>query len=268
MENKQIEVAWWSAGITSAVACWLALKRNPECRIVYIGILDAHSDNARFKSDCEKWYGKEIEVIRSKKYLSVSEVIQDTGYVNGAGGARCTTELKKQVRIDYEKQNAIAAQYFGFEFEKKQINRAVRFLDKYSHVNPLFPLIDERLTKNECAGMIINAGIELPVMYKLGYNNNNCIGCVKGGKGYWNKIRKDFPEVFAQRAADEREAGHSCIKGVYLDELKPKDGKGNIGIIPECGAFCQSEFSDVYDKRTSLIIDGKVKMSQLKLFAA
>lgn len=31
-------------------------------------------------------------------------------------------------------------------------------------------------------------------MYDLGYANNNCIGCVKGGIGYWNKIRIDFPE--------------------------------------------------------------------------
>ncbi len=37
-------------------------------------------------------------------------------------------------------------------------------------------------------------------MYDLGYPNNNCIGCVKGGMGYWNKIRKDFPEVFQKRA--------------------------------------------------------------------
>ena len=112
------EVAWWSACITSAVTCYLALKLNPDVRIVYIGIMDAHSDNYRFMQDCEKWYGKKIEVIRSKKYLSVSEVIQDTGYVNGVGGARCTTELKKQVRIDFQNKNNITAQYFGYEFEK------------------------------------------------------------------------------------------------------------------------------------------------------
>ena len=33
----------------------------------------------------------------------------------------------------------------------------------------------------------------------MGYNNNNCIGCIKGGMGYWNKIRVDFPEVFEKR---------------------------------------------------------------------
>lgn len=268
MNNVPIEVAWWSAGITSAVTCYLALKRNPNVVLLYQHINDAHKDNARFMSDCEKWYGKKIETLKSKKYDSVSDVIQETGYVNGVGGARCTLELKKQVRIDYQNSHNITAQYFGFEYNKKQINRAVRFFDKYQDINPVFILIEEKLDKNECAGIIINAGIELPEMYKLGYENNNCIGCVKGGRGYWNKIRRDFPDVFQQRSEDERVAGHSCIKGVFLDELKPNAGRRTKIVIPECGSFCQSEFKDIHDKRTDLIMSGKLKISQLSLFAA
>ena len=61
-------------------------------------------------------------------------------------------------------------------------------------------------------GMLWKAGIKQPVMYSMGYNNNNCIGCVKGGMGYWNKIRKDFPEVFAQMAQIERDVGATCLK--------------------------------------------------------
>jgi hypothetical protein len=75
-------------------------------------------------------------------------------------------------------------------------------------------------------------------MYKLGYNNNNCVGCVKGGMGYWNKIRKDFPEVFSSMAKLEREVGHSCLK-IFLDELDPS--RGNIkDVVPECDIFCHS----------------------------
>jgi len=75
-------------------------------------------------------------------------------------------------------------------------------------------------------------------MYDLGYPNNNCIGCVKGGMGYWNKIRIDFPDVFEQRAKEERLIGHSCIKGCFLDELDPNRGR-NIEIFPECGIACE-----------------------------
>ena len=75
-------------------------------------------------------------------------------------------------------------------------------------------------------------------MYDLGYSNNNCIGCVKGGKGYWNKIRVDFPEVYDRRAILERQVGHSCIKGVFLDELDPEAGRMEDEIMPDCGIAC------------------------------
>ena len=76
-------------------------------------------------------------------------------------------------------------------------------------------------------------------MYDLGYNNNNCVGCVKGGMGYWNKIRIDFPDVFESRAKVERRIGGTCIKGVYLDELDPDRGRHTKPICEDCGIFCE-----------------------------
>ena len=81
-----------------------------------------------------------------------------------------------------------------------------------------------------------------PWNYEHGYSNNNCIGCIKGGMGYWNHIRKDFPEVFESRAKLEREVGHSMLKDkngpVYLDELDPNRGDMNTEIMPDCGIMC------------------------------
>lgn len=57
-----------------------------------------------------------------------------------------------------------------------------------------FPLIEAGLQKEDCFAALQAAGIELPVMYRLGFDNNNCIGCPKGGNAYWNLIRKHFPE--------------------------------------------------------------------------
>jgi len=41
-------------------------------------------------------------------------------------------------------------------------------------------------------------------MYKLGYHNNNCIGCVKGGMGLLETSKVDFPEHFDRMAKLER----------------------------------------------------------------
>jgi hypothetical protein len=109
-------------------------------------------------------------------------------------------------------------------------------------------------------------GIKLPKMYELGFHNNNCIGCVKGGKGYWNHIRKHFPEHYERMAKSERVAGHSCIKGKFLDELKPNEGKHEPPIVPDCGTFCEIEFADIIDPNTEKVLAGYTTIKQLNLF--
>ena len=93
-------------------------------------------------------------------------------------------------------------QIFGYTAEEQ--DRVDRFIDANNDVNLWSILIDKGLNKSDCLAMIDRAGIELPAMYSLGYQNNNCIGCVKGGLGYWNKIRNDFPEQFNQMAEIEK----------------------------------------------------------------
>jgi len=103
-----MKIAWFSAGITSAVATKLALEKYDDVEIFYIDIASQHSDNARFISECSEcseWYGQEINIVTNKKgYKDQYDVIEHTKYVNGAGGARCTLELKKKVRYMVEDQ--------------------------------------------------------------------------------------------------------------------------------------------------------------------
>ena len=108
-----------------------------------------------------------------------------------------------------------------------------------------FPLIEQKKTKADTHRILKASGIKRPAMYDLGYHNNNCVGCVKGGMGYWNHIRVDFPEVFTARAKMERLIQATCIKkGVYLDELDPERGRHKPPIVDECGIFCEIEAID------------------------
>ena len=103
----------------------------------------------------------------------------------------------------------------------------------------IFPLVDNAITKTAAHETLKASGIKRPAMYDLGYSNNNCIGCVKGGMGYWNHIRVDFPDVFAARAEMERKIGGACIKGIYLDELDPERGRHTPPIVDDCGIMCE-----------------------------
>ena len=123
-------------------------------------------------------------------------------------------------------------------FDLKEKHRAERLKETYPEFNHQFPLIENGLSKAQAHGILESLLIKRPQMYDLGYSNNNCVGCVKGGMGYWNKIRVDFPEVFDKMAKLERKIGRSCIKGVYLDELEPDRGRMEKEIIPECNGMC------------------------------
>lgn len=158
--------------------------------------------------------------------------------------------------------------YGGFDFDPKEINRAIRLKQQYPETKPLFPLIERQITKQDAIGMLWKAGIEIPAMYKLGYNNNNCIGCVKGGMGYWNKIRKDFPDKFNEMAEIERKIGATCLKDnkgkIYLDELNPNRGDPVQEIIPDCSLICQIEFQEILDRQVKRVLDGEISINDVK----
>ena len=236
-----MKLLWFSCGVTSAVACKMALEKygSDNCLIFYFDIKSSHPDNDRFINDCEKWYGTNI-IRYSGKYLDQFDVIKKTKYVNGAYGARCTVELKRKIRESLEKKYNWSGQVFGFEYSSNEIERSERLPD---YLNAEFPLITTFTTKANALGILLNANIDIPLMYKLGYPNNNCIGCVKGGKGYWNKIRIDFPDIFLKMSFLEREVGRSCLKEsdgsrLFLDELLPDRGNTLKVIVPDCGFFC------------------------------
>lgn len=265
---KNMIIAWFSCGVTSAVACKIALSLYNDVQLYYIETGSGHPDNSRFLSDCEKWYGQPIHTIRSDKYANVEDVLTKKRYINGPTGAACTFELKKQVRYKLEKElGSWDGQVWGFDYEPKEINRAIRLKQQYPDTKPLFPLIEKQITKPDAMGMLWKAGIEIPAMYKMGYNNNNCIGCVKGGMGYWNKIRKDFPKVFDRMAKIERDVGATCLKDkdgrIFLDELPTCRGDPVEEIIPDCSLICQIEFQEIIDRQVARVLKGEISINDV-----
>ena len=233
-------LVWFSAGAASAVAAKLALAERGHDNVViaYTNPGSEHPDNARFLDECQEWFGHEVLRLKSEKYADTWEVWKKTRYLVGPTVARCTAELKKKPRFAF--QQADDLQVFGYTAEEK--HRADRFREQNPDVDLWTPLIDHGLTKSDCLAMVDKAGIELPVMYALGYQNNNCIGCPKGGMGYWNKIRKDFPEVFTRMSAVERDLDVSILKDekgrIFLDELDPSRGNHQDEPNFECSLLC------------------------------
>ena len=238
-------IGWFSCGATSSVACKIALEEGLDVDLWYIETGAEHPDNNRFIADCEWWFGRRILRARSNRFSCPLEVAKKELF-NTPYGAPCTKYLKKEVRQKQIMPNypADVTHILGFEYTQHEVNRALRWKEQQTP-NCYFPLIEKRLTKQDCLLRLKKARIEIPEMYKLGYHNNNCIGCFKGGAGYWNKIRKDFPDVFEKTSQVEQETKHTILKEngqqLYLKDLPETKGYHTDIELPECDLFCNIE---------------------------
>lgn len=238
---------WFSCGAASAVAAKLALEKyGPRAHVVYCDTLASeHPDNRRFFVECERWFGRPIEVIRSKKYASVDEVFARERYMSGIAGAKCTVEMKKVPREAF--QHPSDTHVFGYTVEEQK--RADQFEKNNPELAVEWILVDQGVTKVECLRRLKAAGIALPEMYRLGFDHNNCLGCVKSqSPGYWNKIRRLFPDVFDLRVLQSRMLGVKLAtitrngkrERIFLDEIPTDDATPDDEI--DCGPVCQTSF--------------------------
>lgn len=222
-------ICWWSGGITSAVACYLSIEifGIDRCLFLMIDTKNEHDDTYRFKKDCEKLYGKKIEVIDNfgENYSSIEDVWMKHLSLNVSYGAICSYQLKRVAREKWEKENKFKYQIFGFEFESKEFNRAMSLQMNHPKVNPIFPLLMYGYDKEKCIEFFNSKNIEIPLMYKLGFRNNNCFntGCVQGGIGYWKKIQKEFPDKFNKMAKLEHTITDK--KNIPVTMLKDQSNK-------------------------------------------
>lgn len=240
---------WFSCGAASAVAAKLAIEKygsDFDVRIINNPVIEEHEDNRRFLKDVEQWIGQKIEISINPKYPTCSavDVWGHRKFMSGTAGAPCTLELKKKARQLWEQENNPNWHILGFT--KGEEKRAQSFkMGERENFIPI--LIDEGFTKADCFQTIHQAGIELPAIYKLGYPNANCIGCVKAtSPTYWNHVRKMHPEIFEERSKQSRDIGAKLVrvkdKRIFLDELKPTDmGRSMKNLDFECGIFCEEK---------------------------
>lgn len=245
-------VCQFSCGAASAVATKLTLAQYGERAIIVNAyIKEEHEDSRRFANDCEKWFGRAIINLRDTKYnASAIEVFETVGYIKGPHGASCTSRIKRGLLRTFEQPGDVLV--LGYTAEEQ--DRLDNWLDAFPDRPIATPLIDRGLTKEDCKAMVQRAGLRLPAMYELGYDNANCIGCVKGGLGYFRAIREDFPVQFERLAqAEDKVAGlhgdaayilrhrSGPLKGQRFPLRQLPTGKPHRGEpLPSCGLFCET----------------------------
>ena len=94
-------IAWWSGGVTSAVACKLAIEffGIDNVEVIFMDTKNEHESTYRFLQDCERWYNKKIQIAFRPEYKKIQDVWYKFLSLNVATGDICSSELKRDLSI-------------------------------------------------------------------------------------------------------------------------------------------------------------------------
>lgn len=121
-------VCQFSCGAASAVATKIVLGQYPPSQIEIINafVKEEDEDNRRFLSDCEKWFGREVTILRNETYgASTHETWRRRRYIKGMMGAPCSKELKRDVLNAF----CFPSDIFVLGYTAEERDRLDRFID-------------------------------------------------------------------------------------------------------------------------------------------
>jgi 3'-phosphoadenosine 5'-phosphosulfate sulfotransferase (PAPS reductase)/FAD synthetase len=163
-------------------------------------------DLYRFMDDTVKDLGAEF--IKLEDGRDVWQVFFGEKYIGNTRNGNCTRNLKQIVfrewiEANYNPDECIV--YLGIDWsEEHRYTKAIPHWEPYTVKAPLCeaPFID----KSDIFKVLESKGIEVPRLYKLGFQHNNCGGfCVKAGHGHFKNLLEKMPERFAYHEAKELE---------------------------------------------------------------
>lgn len=193
-------VVRFSCGAASAVAGKKAIERyGRRVEIINAFVAAEHDDNRRFLTDCERWFGRSVTVLRDTKYNATPlDVWVAKRFIAGRKGAPCSRALKGDVLDAYARPSDGVPIVLGYTAD--EAHRVDNFLDANAGARLIVPLIEEGITKDDCFEIVRSAGLTLPVTYAQGFDNANCRGCPRGGIAYWLHTDRHYPEAYEATA--------------------------------------------------------------------
>lgn len=254
-------VCQFSCGAASAVSTKIVLyehrqgygQSSDQVLILNAFIKEEHPDNRRFLSDCERWFKFPITVLSDETHgASTDEVWRRQRWIKSLHGAPCSKILKRNLLSKMQLPGDVNV----IGFTREESDRFENLCERFPLEHFRAPLIEHDLSKSDCLAIITDAKIEIPAMYKLGYENSNCIGCPKGGQNYWQAIREDFPDRFEAVKAIQEELGPGANflqyrsgpkKGTRMPLSELPSGRGNMSKEASfsCSFFCEMYKSEI-----------------------
>ena len=192
-----------SGGVASAWVADYVIKNITSDAVMYFNDTKwEDKDLYRFLNEIAAHIGK--EVFYDTDGRDPEQVFYDQNFLANNRVPLCSRILKAERLQKYAEPGDVL--YFGID--ATEAHRAVRIEAIYKKLGMecRFPLIEEQVFKPTIYQWVESIGIEIPRLYRLGFEHNNCAGgCVRSGKRQWLHLLRTLPDVYAERERVEEE---------------------------------------------------------------
>ena len=217
-----LHIIGFSGGLASAVVAKIIIDKfgSNNTILLFHDTKTEPEDNCRFRLEISNYLG--VPITDNSDGRNIWEVFIDEGMLCNGRNTMCSRILKQERSMRFMLSHQPAILYIGFTCEEWR--RAQYMFARYSakNVEVKFPLIEQKITKDECRHRVENCWkIKPPQMYKWA-NHANCIPCVKGKKAYWGLIYMYEKQAWDKAVATEKAFGHTIFTeaGSLEEELE------------------------------------------------
>lgn len=193
-----------SGGVCSAVALLRSIEKFGLENVIPV-FCDTRSEDEdlyRFLKDCDLAFGTKTIYLADGR--DIWEVAFDSRFMPNSRIDPCSRILKRE--MFYKFAEKAQPDFIAYGFSAEEPERAARLASKVNF-NCWFPLLDKPVICGIDARKIIqDLGIEIPSLYKRGYEHNNCGGfCFKAGQRQFAHLLKENRCLYLYHESKEEE---------------------------------------------------------------
>ena len=221
---------------SGGLGSWMAAKRAAEIHgadnltLLFADVGNDQSphvgedeDTYRFVHEAVANVGAELVVVSDGR--NIWQVFRDDRFLGNSRLANCSKFLKQKPCRDWLEANRDPAEttvYVGIDWsETHRLPAIEKGWAPYPVAAPLTeaPYLD----RDDMERMCVEAGMEVPRLYRAGFAHNNCGGfCVRAGQAQMELLLREHPERYAFHEAEEQKLRDHLGKDVAV--LKDRTG--------------------------------------------
>ena len=224
-----------SSGLGSAFLWSECLQRFDDVVAVFADVNGEDEDNYRFLDEVHALLGGEL-VRLDNEGRTIWDVFRENRYLGNTMVDICSRELKREPIAEWLSANrdpADTVMHIAIDWTEAHRIEATTEGWRRMGWTTRFILNEEHLDKWHALEWLESAGIEAPLLTRMGWPHANCGGgCVRAGHGQWAALYLQRPDWFARWEAEETAFRRWIDKDVAICRDRRKDNGADGKAVP------------------------------------